>query len=146
MEDEAAWLRHRDGIVASLAPEAGLEEFLAHRLASLLWRMNRITRYEVAVTMLHIDDTATDLTIAQSYRAGTLSKGQFIEPEPETIEEHQQIRILPSDQHIERITKLERHFHRQALQTLHEIEALQARRRGQPTYLGRVDFSGPPAA
>ncbi len=50
MEDESAWKRHCDGIVASIAPVGGLEEFLAQRLASLLWRLNRVVRYEVAAT------------------------------------------------------------------------------------------------
>jgi hypothetical protein len=40
--------------------------------------------------------------------------------------------------------RYETDLHRIWLQTLHELEALQARRRGQPAPLGRFDFSGPP--
>jgi len=36
--------------------------------------------------------------------------------------------------------------HRQLLQTMHEFEALQARRKGEHPPLARLDISGPPAA
>ena len=147
MEDEAAWKRHCDGIVASIEPVGGLEEFLAQHLASLLWRLNRVVRYEVAATMLAIEATAEAVIAAENYLAGTnLAEDDIILPEPEIVEEQRELRILPSDIHLERITKQERHFHRQALQTLHAIEALQARRKGRPVNLARVDFSGSPAA
>ena len=138
METEAAWQRHCDGIVASIEPVGGLEEFFAQRLASLLWRLNRVLRYEVAATMLSVEGTAEAVIAAENYLAGTnLAEGGIIVPEPEIVEEQRELRILPSDIHIERITKQERHFHRQALQ---------ARRKGHPANLARVDFSGSPAA
>ena len=147
METEADWQRHCDGIVASIEPVGGLEEFFAQRLASLLWRLNRVVRYEVAATMLSVEGTAEAVIAAENYLAGTsLAEGDIIVPEPEIVEEQRELRILPSDIHLERITKQERHFHRQALQTLHEIEALQARRKGHRVNLARVDFSGSPAA
>ncbi|MCH8065793.1 MAG: hypothetical protein IIC90_08210 [Chloroflexi bacterium] len=147
MENEAAWQRHCDGIVASIEPVGGLEEFFAQRLASLLWRLNRVVRYEVAATMLSIEGTAEAVIAAENYLAGTnLAEGGIIVPEPEIVEEQRELRILPPDHHLDRITRQERHFHRQALQTLHEIEALQARRKGHPVNLARVDFSGSPAA
>ena len=139
MENEAAWQHHCDGIVASIEPVGGLEEFFAQRLASLLWRLNRIVRYEIAATMLAIEGTAEAVAASDNYLA-------LPSTEPEIVEEQRELRILPSDPHLERITKQERHFHRQALQTLHEIEALQARRKGHPVNLARVDFSGSPAA
>jgi hypothetical protein len=40
---------------------------------------------------------------------------------------------------LERIPRYEAHLHRQLMQTMHELEALQARRRGEVTPLGRVD-------
>jgi hypothetical protein len=147
MEKEADWQRHRDGIVASIEPVGGLEEFFARRLASLLWRLNRVVRYEIAATMLSIEGTAFEVTANYNYLVGTgMAEDDAVVPEPEIVEEQRELRILPSDHHIERITKQERHFHRQALQTLHEIEALQARRKGHPVNLARVDFTGPPAA
>ena len=40
--------------------------------------------------------------------------------------------------------KYEAHLHRMQIQTQHELEALQARRKGEHSPLARVDFSGPP--
>ncbi len=145
MENEAAWQRHCDGIVASIEPVGGLEEFFAQRLASLLWRLNRVVRYEVSATMIAIEGTAFDVAANQNYLARTnMAEDDAIVPEREIVAEQRELRMLPSDHHLERITKLERHFHRQVLQTLHEIEALQARRKGHPVNLARVDFSGSP--
>ncbi len=147
MENEAAWKRHRDGIVASIEPVGGLEECLAQRVASLLWRLNRVLRYEVAATMHSVEGTAGEMATAEIHRAAINPPGEdIVEPGPEVFEEQMELRMLPSDRYLERITKHERHFHRQYIQTLHEIEALQARRRGHPVNLARVDFSGSPAA
>ncbi len=123
METEADWKRHCDGIVASLEPVGGLEEYLAQRLASLYWRLNRVLRYEVAVTMHSIEGTADALFTSVLYRARTnvdtkVDKEDIIDPGPAIIEEQMELRILPPDIHLERIMKHERHLHRQALQTL----------------------------
>jgi hypothetical protein len=45
-ESEAAWKCHREGIVESLAPEGGMEQALAERVALCAWRLNRVTAYE----------------------------------------------------------------------------------------------------
>jgi len=101
MEDEAAWRRHRDGIVASLAPEGHLEQVLAERIASLLWRIQRATRYEIVVTMRHIDSAAFDLAVADRYLARA---DDLVDPEPERVDEAQEARILPSDADLDRST------------------------------------------
>lgn len=48
-------------------------------------------------------------------------------------------RLLPGDDVIARVTRYEAHLHRQLLQTMHELEALQGRRRGAVTPLARLD-------
>jgi hypothetical protein len=45
-ESEAAWKSHREGIIDSLAPEGGMEQALAERVALCTWRLNRVTAYE----------------------------------------------------------------------------------------------------
>jgi hypothetical protein len=144
MEDENAWHRHLHGIRASIAPEGHLEHALAERVANLLWRLNRVTRYEVVVTMHHIGSTTHDVAVADSYRARTLSKGVLVEPDPDEVAALQQARILPDSRELDKIMRYETHIHRQLLQTLHELEALQARRRGEPTHLARLDISATP--
>jgi hypothetical protein len=44
-ESEQSWQRHREAILESLAPEGGLEEALAERVALCSWRLNRIIAY-----------------------------------------------------------------------------------------------------
>ena len=144
MEDEAEWRRHLDGIRASLAPEGHLEHVLAERVANLLWRLHRVTRYEVVVTMHYIGSTAHDVAVADSYAARTLSKGVLLEPDPEMVAAHQQARILPPSKELDKIIRYETAIHRQLMQTLHEIEALQACRKGEPVHLARLDISSAP--
>ena len=54
-------------------------------------------------------------------------------------------RLFPNHLIIDNLMRYEAHLHRQYIQTLHEIEALQARRRGERTPLARLDITGSPA-
>jgi hypothetical protein len=45
-ESEQGWQRHREAILESIAPEGGLEEALAERVALCSWRLNRVIAYE----------------------------------------------------------------------------------------------------
>ena len=42
------WDAHRAGILASVEPENYLQTYLAERMASLSWRLNRVTRADTA--------------------------------------------------------------------------------------------------
>jgi hypothetical protein len=46
VEREGDWRAHRTGLVRALAPVGYLEQCLADRVASLLWRLARVTHYE----------------------------------------------------------------------------------------------------
>jgi hypothetical protein len=144
MESHADWLRHLDGIVAHFAPEGALERAFAERVAHLLWRLRRVARYEVAVATRQVDETEYNTALADAYLQGTLAKGELPEVDPQEVARLQPTRLIPTGDAFERILRYETHLHRQCLQTLHEIEALQARRRGEHSPLARVDVSGPP--
>jgi len=45
-ESEAAWLAHRESVVAAIAPETAIETELAERVAVQLWRLRRVPRFE----------------------------------------------------------------------------------------------------
>lgn len=143
METEADWDRHLEGIVNSLAPEGDLEEELAERIATLLWRLRRVTRYETAVINHHVAATRQDLRAADSYL--TAKPGDAPDPEPVRVAAYKEARVIPLDADIDKIMRYETHIHRQVLQTLHELEALQARRNGEQTHLARLDISSPPS-
>src|SRR5579884_4035738 len=61
-ESPEHWDAHRDGIRASLRPVGLLEIELADRIAGLLWRLHRVSRYETAVTTAAIDHAVGTLT------------------------------------------------------------------------------------
>jgi hypothetical protein len=146
MEEESDWRNHRQGIIASLDPAGELENVLADRVALLLWRLDRVTRYEVAVTDRHVASARSDLAVADAYAHRTIAQGKLPEVAPERVALTQITRIIPPENDLNIIMRYETHLHRQYIQTLHEIEALQARRRGEPTHLARLDISSPPAA
>jgi hypothetical protein len=52
--------------------------------------------------------------------------------------------LLPNDSVLQKVIRYEAHLNRQLYQALHELEALQSRRRGEPTPLARVDVQGLP--
>src|SRR5215213_10289944 len=75
-ESEQGWQRHREAILESLAPEGGLEEALAERVALCSWRLNRVTAYETetitqeqeAVTEELEEDRRQKLRLTTLYR------------------------------------------------------------------------------
>jgi hypothetical protein len=56
------------------------------------------------------------------------------------------LQLLPHSAELKQLMRHEAHLSRLFHQTLRELEALQARRRGEATPLVRVDISGPPEA
>jgi hypothetical protein len=69
------WQAHHDGIMRDLAPVGPLETRLAERAALLLWRLDRVARYEAAVTTAALDKAGekphfssyTEVTEPESY-------------------------------------------------------------------------------
>jgi hypothetical protein len=66
-----------------------------------------------------------------------------LEADAETVEAQllaeRRRRVLPSEDDLKMIARYEAHLSRQMYQALHELEALQARRRGRAAPLARVD-------
>jgi hypothetical protein len=146
MERESDWRTHRKGVIASLAPEGVLENALADRVALLLWRLHRVYRYEIAVTDRHVAAAREDLAIADAYAQGRLTgEGVLPEPDPARVALAKLSRILPDSASLDKIMRYESHLHRQCIQTLHELEALQARRSGGQSRLVRLDINSLPS-
>jgi len=143
-ESLAEWQRFLAGIIAGYEPVGRLETEHATMIASLMWRRRRVARFEVAVIAANMERTEGDLQVERAYKDRTLSKGILPDIPPAEVAEHQQRRILPAPEDLDKIMKYEAHFHRMQLQTQHELEALQARRKGEHSPLARVDFTGPP--
>jgi hypothetical protein len=101
--------------------------------------------YETDILNHQVIKTETDLATADAYLDGTLSTGELPELDPAYVAAHQQTRVIPYGDALDKITRYEAHLHRLWVQTSHELEARQARRRGERTHLARLDISSAPA-
>jgi hypothetical protein len=62
VETPDAWQTHLDGTLASLQPSGHLETVLAERIALILWRLNRVARFEREITAVGQERVVVDLT------------------------------------------------------------------------------------
>ncbi len=145
IEDPRDFERHRAEIFDSLQPEGHLEYTLAELVAWTLWKLIRTAYYQAMTTHAGILDVRRDLSIAAAYEAGTLSKGEYPELDEADVDLAKAVRILPGGGTLDKIIRYEAHLHRQYIQTLHELEAIQARRHGERTPLTRLDITGSPS-
>ena len=76
-ESFSDWQRHLEGIIESLQPEGHLETVLAEIIASLLWRLRRAQRFEVAAVSEFQAQAAEDLQVAAAYAQGTYPRASF---------------------------------------------------------------------
>ena len=153
IEDPKEWEWRHQGIIDSLKPEGVLEVVLADQIAFTLWKLRRVAFFQALQTRWHIDQAEYGLAVANAYAAGTLSKGQLAQPGSTEVHGAELLRVLPPDGALDKImrgacperSRRKAHLHRLYIQTLHELEAIQARRQGGHSPLARLDISGPPA-
>jgi hypothetical protein len=96
LEREDEWEAHRAGVFQSLSACGQLESVLAERVALLLWRLQRVTRYEtesIALAQEAVpEDVASDRRFAGIQR---LEKPFYLEDAEGQIEYHQgNLRLL----------------------------------------------------
>jgi hypothetical protein len=145
-EDFDDWERHRAGIMAAIEPEGTLETAHAERIAKLIWRLDRVPRWETAMMTHSLDAVGEDLSLGFSYGAA-MGVIRTDEEKMDKIIRLSDRRQLPSAEDMEKIMRYEGHLHRQLHQTLHELEALQARRKGgRQSPLARFDVMQSPAS
>jgi len=166
-EDPAEWSRFHDDVLARFEPDGPIEAGLASRVAEVLWRLRRVARAEqqsVSVAQLRRDtlaadrdrprhtaaspdaqpgsiagDPARDATAGRAglgFYADVLIAdsvaGRYLDTLPV---------LLPDDRALELLIRYEAHLTRTLNHALHELEALQDRRNGNPTPLARIDIS-----
>jgi hypothetical protein len=61
VERKEDWEEHREGVLENVSPVGHLEFVLAERVALLLWRLNRVTRYETESIALFQEKSEDDL-------------------------------------------------------------------------------------
>jgi hypothetical protein len=120
LEFEEMWHEFHNSIVEAIDPADALEDELASRAAELLWRLRRVSRAERDETVVAIERGSRNGSPFQSTPA---ARGMADAPALLTIQ------------------KYETALNRQLLSTLHEIEARQARRKGEASPLARIDLN-----
>src|ERR687897_3030223 len=70
VEKPEDWEEYRDGILEDLAPLGSLEFALAERVATLAWRLHRVTRYETESIALYQERVEDDLARERRFGSG----------------------------------------------------------------------------
>jgi hypothetical protein len=124
-ESEHAWQRHHEAILESLAPEGGLEEALAERVALCSWRLNRVIAYETetitqeqeAVTEEVEEDRRQKLRLTTLYRreakeilAGTMVGDMVDLDRGETLSDFAIDMLAPLEVPLQRAINTRRYF------------------------------------
>jgi hypothetical protein len=143
-EDESEWLAHLEGIVDSLQPEGRLEYKIVERIAIAFWKLDRVEAVNMFNIYDHQRDVPRHIQIAEAYAQGTISRGEFSEPDEDEVKFRQLGRLLGREGDLKLTTRYEAHLHRLIMQNLHELEALQARRNGRNIPLARFDVNRAP--
>ncbi len=149
METEQDWQAHLGGVRESVEPQGHLESELADRIALCLWQLKRVTRHTVALTADSIAEVEIDyvhgvmithgiqavLDAADADRAGR--PHDLPVPTKQELAQTREVRLMPSSRDLDKIMRYESHLHRLIVQTLRDLEALQAKRLGRPVHLYR---------
>jgi hypothetical protein len=147
LEREPDWRRHLEGLVASLVPAGDLEAALAERIALLLWRLRRVTLFERETMQGEVERVEKDwdkiVAFSLEHRSAEERARYLGEPQRVVfVRDRSTRRVLSNGDAVERVIRYEAHLHRQLVGSMHELEALQARRRGEVTPLARLDVAG----
>jgi len=84
------WDAHRDATIASLAPSGYLETILADRVASLFWRLGRVTRYETENAASSLETAEAALAESSRFDVGS---NLLLGTTPTQIQETVEIRM-----------------------------------------------------
>jgi hypothetical protein len=118
---------------------------LTERIAINLWKMRRIDYFQAIATASYMGQARHDFQISEAYGRGTLGKGPLPDVSDVDVLSRKARRVLPPADDLDKIMRYEAHLHRQLTQILHELEAIQIRRKGGTSPLARLDITGAPA-
>ena len=144
-EDPRDWEAHRDGIVEHFEPEGHLEHTLVERIAIALWKLRRLDQHQATLTLKYIGEAEGDLQTSRAQINMLLHRPPSTEDVPEDdVLRARLVRTFPPPDQMALIMRYEAHYHRLCIQTLHELEAIQIRRKGGSSPLARLDITGAP--
>lgn len=128
VEREEDWERLRSGVAEQLGAEGELEEELAGRVATLLWRMHRAVRFESETIARNMSDVPGDWW---SWRKamGLPVPGEVTQEVVEQMDRLLMARLLPGEGTLASLIRYESQLHRLLLQTLHAFFVLKGLRK-----------------
>lgn len=122
-EDPQQWQAHFSALLDDVNPKSGLEAQMAGRIALLLWRTQRAARIETEILQNAMRDLNA-LAAGQGGDIGSLGAAYALAQAP-----------------LERLSRHESALVRDLHRALHDLERLQARRRGeQPATPTAIDI------
>ena len=146
-EDPAEWEAHHHETIESLHVEGHLEHLLAERIAICLWKLRRLEFVVMHDTVHRMQSAQREIEVARNYGRGIFGEDAFPKEVTQAeVDFAQSGRMIPTRDNLNTIIRYEAHLQRQYTQALHELEALQARRRGEHTPLARFDVTRDPTA
>jgi hypothetical protein len=107
---------------------------LGVRAVGLGIRVEEILTAALEVAQAQVAELTERLTHMRGTRVDTVVE----------VERLRRERLLPAEDVMEKVMRYEAHLSRELYKSIHELEVLQARRRGQQTPLVRLDVSGLP--
>jgi hypothetical protein len=141
-EDPREWERHRVATIESFEAEGHIEILFAERIANLFWRLKRLERYETEMIIADLSGIPEhmELLVSTGKAWAGLSREQVVTPQ--AVDNQVIRRLIPAPNVVATITRYESSLHRQLIQLLHELEAMQTRRKGGSSPLARLDVTG----
>ena len=122
-EKEEDWYAFRDSVFEDVKPEGGLQAALTDRLATLLWRLMRVVRYEREAVSSNMREVGRDLHLADGY-LGKPETG-FTLRKKERMDRMAMARLLPNEEELQKILRYEGRLHRYVLQIIRQLRQLQ---------------------
>jgi hypothetical protein len=123
-ESEEDWQEFRDSIFEDIQPHGGLQRALTDRVALILWRLMRSARHEREVITAGIMDVGKEVAATRKDGSDAVLTADLKEFLDRLAMRH----LLPGDQELAKILRYEGRFHRQLLQTIHQIKLLKGER------------------
>ena len=143
LELQADWEQFLKDAIEALNPVGAIEYALAERIATLLWRLRRPARAErdsaiVAgkLTGQEGDSNVTKImALLDQWREEFPHMHSGETPRPQGPQTYRAPAVLPVPLELQNLSKYEYRLSRQLLHAMHELWALQDRRRGHATPL-----------
>ncbi|MEX0683448.1 MAG: hypothetical protein WD904_04570 [Dehalococcoidia bacterium] len=142
-ESVEQWEYHRNAIVEGFDPVGYVEVWMAEQIAILMWRLRRVISYETQAITLYNEDAQFDF-ISKASDLKEADRPLDLATFAELVADFWTHKALPEGDVLDRVKRHEAHLHRLWIQTMHELEARQARRRGGDAPLARLDITGLP--